>query len=59
MAVVREPLDKLNPKHSELDPWEIVMYVLGLAFSFDGEVLPFWLARYPLNTMSMSATRPP
>ncbi|KAI0727308.1 hypothetical protein C8Q72DRAFT_841133 [Fomitopsis betulina] len=32
---VREPLDKLNPKHSELDPWEIVMYVLGLAFSFD------------------------
>ena len=37
MDSVREPLDKLNPKHSELDPWEIVMYVLGLAFSFDGE----------------------
>ncbi|KAH9833732.1 uncharacterized protein C8Q71DRAFT_838808 [Rhodofomes roseus] len=32
---VREPLDKLNPEHSELDFWEIVMYVLGLAFSFE------------------------
>ncbi|KAH9927239.1 uncharacterized protein B0H18DRAFT_1084767 [Fomitopsis serialis] len=36
---VREPLDKLNPEHSELDFWEVVMYVLGLAFSFDGESL--------------------
>ncbi|KAI0940130.1 hypothetical protein AcV5_001321 [Taiwanofungus camphoratus] len=32
---VREPLDKLDPDHSDLDPWEIMMYVLGLAFSFE------------------------
>ncbi|KZT71461.1 calcium activated cation channel [Daedalea quercina L-15889] len=32
---VREPLDKLDSEHSELDFWEVVMYVLGLAFSVD------------------------
>ncbi|KAI0677344.1 hypothetical protein C8Q78DRAFT_1002340 [Trametes maxima] len=32
---VREPLDKLDPDHSDLDGWEIVMYVLALAFSLE------------------------
>ncbi|KAH9948400.1 hypothetical protein B0H21DRAFT_690173 [Amylocystis lapponica] len=32
---VREPLDKLDPDHSDLDPWEIVMYILALSFSFE------------------------
>ncbi|KAI0751001.1 calcium activated cation channel [Daedaleopsis nitida] len=32
---VREPLDKLDPNHSDLDEWEVVMYILALAFSFE------------------------
>ncbi|EJF62394.1 calcium activated cation channel [Dichomitus squalens] len=32
---VREPLDKLDPNHRDLDLWEVVMYVLALAFSFE------------------------
>ncbi|KAI0720322.1 calcium activated cation channel [Cerioporus squamosus] len=32
---VREPLDKLDPDHGDLDIWEIVMYILALAFSFE------------------------
>ncbi|RPD66965.1 calcium activated cation channel [Lentinus tigrinus ALCF2SS1-7] len=32
---VREPLDKLDPDHGDLDVWEIIMYVLALAFSFE------------------------
>ena len=38
-STVREPLDKLDPDHGDLDTWEIIMYVLTLAFSFEGE---FW-----------------
>ncbi|EED82653.1 predicted protein [Postia placenta Mad-698-R] len=34
---VREPLDKLNPDHAGLDGWEVLMYVLALAFSFESE----------------------
>lgn len=33
---VREPLDKLDPNHSDFDAWEIIMYVLALSFSFEG-----------------------
>ncbi|KAI0375859.1 hypothetical protein BV20DRAFT_959903 [Pilatotrama ljubarskyi] len=32
---VREPLDKLDPDHGDLDAWEVVMYVLALAFSLE------------------------
>ncbi|KAI0660794.1 hypothetical protein C8Q70DRAFT_972498 [Cubamyces menziesii] len=32
---VREPLDKLDKDHSDLDKWEIIMYVLALAFSLE------------------------
>ncbi|KAI0638379.1 hypothetical protein C8Q77DRAFT_1154034 [Trametes polyzona] len=32
---VREPLDKLNSDGNGLDEWEIVMYVLALAFSLE------------------------
>lgn len=32
---VREPLDKLNPDHAGLDGWEVLMYLLALAFSFE------------------------
>ncbi|KZT05660.1 calcium activated cation channel [Laetiporus sulphureus 93-53] len=32
---VREPLDKLDPDHSELDIWEVIMYILALSFSFE------------------------
>ncbi|KAM5535497.1 hypothetical protein V8D89_010834 [Ganoderma adspersum] len=31
---VREPLDKLDPNHRDLDVWEVIMYVLALSFSF-------------------------
>ncbi|KAI0335667.1 hypothetical protein GY45DRAFT_1317046 [Cubamyces sp. BRFM 1775] len=32
---VREPLDKLDKDHSDLDKWEVIMYVLALAFSLE------------------------
>ncbi|OCH94327.1 calcium activated cation channel [Obba rivulosa] len=32
---VREPLDRLDPDHSDLDFWEIIMYVLALSFTFE------------------------
>ncbi|KAI0005149.1 hypothetical protein BJV74DRAFT_329297 [Russula compacta] len=32
---VREPLDRLNPLHSHLDIWEVVLYVMTLAFTFE------------------------
>ncbi|KAI0772122.1 hypothetical protein BD413DRAFT_548533 [Trametes elegans] len=35
---VREPLDKLDPSHGDLDEWEIVMYVLALAFSLEATI---------------------
>ena len=47
--VVREPLDKLDPNHRDLDVWEIVMYVLALAFSFQGEW--FWVQPHGLFTI--------
>jgi len=33
--VVREPLDRLDPDHSELDLWEIAMYILTVSFIFE------------------------
>ena len=35
-ALVREPLDRLDPNHSDLDVFEIIMYVMALAFAFEG-----------------------
>ncbi|THG98320.1 hypothetical protein EW026_g3838 [Hermanssonia centrifuga] len=32
---VREPLDKLDPDHSDFDFWEIVLYTMTLAFVFE------------------------
>ncbi|KAI0303946.1 hypothetical protein BC826DRAFT_201757 [Russula brevipes] len=32
---VREPLDRLDPLHRHLDIWEILLYVLALAFAFE------------------------
>ncbi|KAI0082361.1 calcium activated cation channel [Panus rudis PR-1116 ss-1] len=32
---VREPLDKLDPDYTDLDKWEVVMYVLALSFAFE------------------------
>ncbi|GJE84360.1 calcium activated cation channel [Phanerochaete sordida] len=32
---VREPLDTIHRDHSDLDPWEIVMYVMALAFTLE------------------------
>lgn len=32
---VREPLEKLSPSHQALDEWEVVLYVMTLAFSFE------------------------
>ncbi|KAG2060138.1 hypothetical protein BDR06DRAFT_948194 [Suillus hirtellus] len=32
---VREPLDLLDPNHTVLDVWEIVLYTMGLAFSLE------------------------
>lgn len=32
---VREPLDRLDPNHTVLDVWEIVLYIMALAFSLE------------------------
>ncbi|KAF7792876.1 hypothetical protein EIP86_003977 [Pleurotus ostreatoroseus] len=32
---VREPLDRLDPDHSDFDTWEIILYVLALSFAFE------------------------
>jgi hypothetical protein len=32
---VREPLDRVNPRHSHLDPSEIALYVLAVSFSME------------------------
>ncbi|KAA1466592.1 hypothetical protein DENSPDRAFT_811729 [Dentipellis sp. KUC8613] len=34
---VREPLDKLDPSHRHLDAWEVVLYVMSLAFTLEGQ----------------------
>ena len=33
---VREPLEKLEGAHKNLDEWEIVLYVMSLAFVIEG-----------------------
>ncbi|KAF9247409.1 hypothetical protein BU15DRAFT_84908 [Melanogaster broomeanus] len=33
---VREPLERLDPSHSSFDKWECVLYVMALAFCFEG-----------------------
>ncbi|KAI0692662.1 calcium activated cation channel [Cytidiella melzeri] len=32
---VREPLDKLNPDHSDLDIFEVLLYIMGLSFAIE------------------------
>lgn len=34
---VREPLEKLGPNQSTMDGWEILMYIMALAFTIEGE----------------------
>ncbi|KAG0709856.1 hypothetical protein DFH29DRAFT_841605 [Suillus ampliporus] len=45
---VREPLERLDPDHTVVDIWEIILYVMALAFSFEGEGIPLFyqLFRY-------------
>lgn len=40
VLVVREPLDKVHRGHQALDAWEVVMYILALAFSLEGMIMP-------------------
>ncbi|KAI0089070.1 calcium activated cation channel [Irpex rosettiformis] len=32
---VREPLDKVNKEHRDLDPFEVILYVMGLSFAIE------------------------
>ncbi|KAI0747298.1 calcium activated cation channel [Irpex lacteus] len=32
---VREPLDKVNKEHKDLDPFEVIMYTMGLSFAIE------------------------
>ena len=34
---VREPLDKVNKEHKDLDLFEIILYVMGLSFAIEGK----------------------
>lgn len=36
---VREPLDKIDPNSQNIDPWEVIVYVLALSFSLESESL--------------------
>ncbi|KAG1846767.1 hypothetical protein DFJ58DRAFT_798534 [Suillus subalutaceus] len=38
---VREPLERLDPNHTVVDIWEIVLYVMALAFSLE-DILRFY-----------------
>ncbi|KAI1796187.1 calcium activated cation channel [Ganoderma leucocontextum] len=59
-CAVREPLDKLDPNHRDLDIWEIIMYILALAFSFKANIyklitLVSWRALGFWNIVSFAA----
>lgn len=41
MSTVREPLDKVNKEHKDLDPFEVIMYTMGLSFAIEGTVACF------------------
>lgn len=41
MCTVREPLDKVNKEHKDLDPFEVIMYTMGLSFAIEGAVPRF------------------
>ncbi|KAG1761379.1 hypothetical protein EDD22DRAFT_897285 [Suillus occidentalis] len=43
---VREPLDRLDPNHTVLDVWEIVLYIMALAFSLEDIVRFYKLFKY-------------
>src|SRR6266702_6339983 len=36
ISTVREPLDRLDPLHRHFDFWEVLLYVMGLAFLLEG-----------------------
>ncbi|KAG1815632.1 uncharacterized protein BJ212DRAFT_230992 [Suillus subaureus] len=38
---VREPLERLDPNHTMVDIWEVVLYVMALAFSLE-DILRFY-----------------
>lgn len=35
---MRQPLERLDPRHQSLDLWEYILYAMTLAFSFEGEI---------------------
>ncbi len=43
---MREPLDKVNKEHKDLDPFEVIMYTMGLSFAIEGII-----ARCPRTTI--------
>ena len=36
-CIVREPIERLNPVHVSLDPWEYALYILALGFCIEGD----------------------
>lgn len=34
---VREPLDKIDVRHSTFDAWEVILYVMALSFLLEGK----------------------
>lgn len=35
--IVKEPLERLNPDHVSLDPWEYALYIMAFAFCLEGD----------------------
>ncbi|KAG6910952.1 hypothetical protein DXG01_006006 [Tephrocybe rancida] len=53
---VREPLERLGDSHSSFDEWEIVIYVMGLAFSME-ELIPVFDGYKYIGTLQICVAR--
>ncbi|KAH9049645.1 calcium activated cation channel [Lactarius hengduanensis] len=54
---VREPLDRLDPLHRHFDFWEVVLYVMGLAFLLEGALVVIFLKSQILKTLRLATWR--
>jgi hypothetical protein len=40
LLTVQQPVERLNPRGEGLSGWEFILYIMALAFSFQGTFLP-------------------
>ena len=44
LYTVRQPLERIDSEYQELDDWEITLYIMALAFTFEGK----WITLLPI-----------